>query len=109
MTRARCESLRLALLASDRAKRASRQLTRACISGTLLAQAAPMSKHKFGSASPRVHRDERAGGAVTTSPTTKIAERDDGVVANPSIDASGQREGLHVHPVIGPGKRRSKG
>ncbi len=47
---------------------------------------------------------------MTTSPTTEIAELDAGApIANPSIDSSGQREGLHVHPVIGPGKRRSKG
>jgi len=75
-----------------------------------LARCAPMSKHKSASASPGVHRDERAGGAVTASPTTELAELDAGpVVENPATDSSGQREGFHEHPAVGPRKRGSKG
>jgi hypothetical protein len=32
-----------------------------------------MSKHKRASASPGLHRDERAGGTLTTSPATELA------------------------------------
>ena len=78
--------------------------------GTWLDRDARMSKHKSGSASPGVHREERAGGAVRTSPTTELAELDAGpVVENPATESSGQREGIHEHPAIGPRKPRNKG
>jgi hypothetical protein len=68
-----------------------------------------MSKHKSPSASPGLHRDERAGGAMTTSPSTEIAELDAGApIEDPARDSSGQRDGVHTRRSGVAGKHRSK-
>ncbi len=68
-----------------------------------------MSKHKRASASPGLHRDERAGGAVTTSPSTEIAELDAGAPSEaPATESSGQREGMHVDSGFGRAEARRR-
>jgi hypothetical protein len=68
-----------------------------------------MTKHKAPSASPGLHRLERAGGAEQTSPTTDIAELDAGAaIEKPSEDSSGEHEGMHRHPVTNPSNRNKR-